>query len=890
MGKFFHRLARDCKGAVTVFVTLLLIPAVLVSGTGVDLARLYTARSILHDANQLAANSVLASYDALLQDLYGLYGVMKDDPEFAAMVDEYIQVAVFGEDWVDREEGTFQLFYGSELIPGDVTPAEGKNLANQEVLRRQIEEYAKFRAPAIIVSEILDKLDSFEKVQEDAAVIKDKMEIEDRIEEIDRLYKRIYKSIQYLNGIKDYEASAMESVNAYIDALEDEIDYLYTTRSDYTEAVLNEQEEKAADYEAKYERHILNIQALIKGGTYFKGWIPGNDDGSGNYVPGYWTSQAYQTGLNNVISDRTEALEKCIQNTDTDLSIENSFEEFCALCQKADEKREELEQLVDNLENRLNSGKCSEGLKDGLTKPPENDPDGPSIIERYRDVLSYDVSAMADAMAGQDVPQIQATIERLNSVGYGDPDVNIFHSRDYMKDLSLTDLPINVILENQSRGPDNQVEDKLALLDSVMPDRYTVPGTFEPFESNAFQSTKNPEFYARLQEFYSRSGSGSGGSSGDDEDAEDNILDTLEDILGQIQDQFVHFLEFKPEGALHYKNGSNDAGGVSTDFGMAGDWGSEDGAKDQVKKALNNNLLSSLGNAATDAADKILLLTYDSEMFSCYSTNKGGGENAPVEESMSGIPLGVGVNYYYQSELEYLYNGDLTSAENNLKSVTGMLFLVRFVFNYVASFAVADVVNTVSSVESALAWTGPFAIVAGELVRLAMALGESVIDVSRLKDGQNVALLKTSDNWRFSLSGQLDAIASGGEASLSDGAFSAEGAQDDEGLTLGYKDYLRLFLLLKDGNTLAQRTARLIELNVTNKRENIGDLADRDARETAMAQAELFRMENAVTDFSITTSVELKMLFLSMPFAQQGVNGVVPPGTLPVSVTDYRGY
>lgn len=85
MGKFFHRLARDCKGAVTVFVTLLLIPAVLVSGTGVDLARLYTARSILHDANQLAANSVLASYDALLQDLYGLYGVMKDDPEFAAI-------------------------------------------------------------------------------------------------------------------------------------------------------------------------------------------------------------------------------------------------------------------------------------------------------------------------------------------------------------------------------------------------------------------------------------------------------------------------------------------------------------------------------------------------------------------------------------------------------------------------------------------------------------------------------------------------------------------------------------------------------------------------------------------------------------------------------------
>ena len=65
MKRFFH----NCKGAVTVMVTLLLIPAILVSGTGVDLARIYAARSVVQDANQLAANSVLASYEALLHDL-----------------------------------------------------------------------------------------------------------------------------------------------------------------------------------------------------------------------------------------------------------------------------------------------------------------------------------------------------------------------------------------------------------------------------------------------------------------------------------------------------------------------------------------------------------------------------------------------------------------------------------------------------------------------------------------------------------------------------------------------------------------------------------------------------------------------------------------------------
>ena len=40
-----------------------------------------------------------------------------------------------------------------------------------------------------------------------------------------------------------------------------------------------------------------------------------------------------------------------------------------------------------------------------------------------------------------------------------------------------------------------------------------------------------------------------------------------------------------------------------------------------------------------------------------------------------------------------------------------------------------------------------------------------------------------------------------------------------------------------------------------------------------------------------SVSVVMKMLFLSSPAAQKGyVNGVVPPGSKELSVTDYRGY
>ena len=104
-----RKLFDNCKGAVTVMVTLLLIPAILISGTGVDLARIYTAKSVVQDANQLAANSVLASYDALLQDLYGLFGVLGGDAE----TDKYVKWAADG----TRAWGLFRFFMAPMCLP-----------------------------------------------------------------------------------------------------------------------------------------------------------------------------------------------------------------------------------------------------------------------------------------------------------------------------------------------------------------------------------------------------------------------------------------------------------------------------------------------------------------------------------------------------------------------------------------------------------------------------------------------------------------------------------------------------------------------------------------------------------------------------------------------------
>lgn len=891
MWKFFQKLKHDCKGAVTVFVSLLLIPAVLVSGSGVDIARLYVARSELQDANQLAANSALASYDALLQDLYGLYGIMQTDEELASMMEEYIKVAVFGEDWKDRSLGTFSHFYADRSsLSVTAQAADGKNLENPEVLRRQIEEYVKFRAPYVIVKEVLDKLDTFDKIKEDASIIEDKMEIDDKIEEIDKIYEKLYNCIQAVNNAKNVENGAIQSVNSFISRMESTIDNLYTTRTDgYTPAALDENDDLMGDYTKKYQGLFDNLHNLVAGGTIKEGYILGGENRLGIYQKGDFTSSYHTDGLEKSIKDKTKELGDYISNA---TFADDSLKELLNLAEDADKKREELSQMVDDLEARLNSGNCSEDLKKGLTET--KNADGKTYIEVYRSLLNYDISAMAQAMKNHDETQLNNTIDLLtNDVGYGNPNLGAdsFFSPDAMKKINENQdgYEIDLIIQNTERSKNGQalLYDRLAHLDGITPQKYAVPGTFEEFQSDAFKSTKNKEFYEELKKMY-------GNSEGNTKKSK--VKKGIEKLAGQIQDQFAGLLEFDPLGAWTYSKGSGGSGGSGgTSFGTGEDWGGSGSAKRQAKNALNDNLLSRISSAGNSAANKLLLLTYDSEMFSCYATNAGYSgtdeeeQKEPTEKNMAGIPLGIKVNYYFQSELEYLYNGDLTSAKSNLMAVTGMIFLIRFVMDYTASFSITEVNTTVRTVEEALSFLGPGAIAIGELVRLVMALGEGVSDVSRLKNGCKVAIYKTNDTWHFSLSGLLDQIADGSVGDLSSGSFGSD--KDDDTTGFVYKDYMRLFLLLVDGDVLAQRTAKLIELNVTNYKNKIGENSDRSAREQAMSAAELFDMSKAVTDFSVTTAVNLKMLFLSSPVAQKGyVNGVVPPSTKELVVTDYRGY
>ena len=864
-----RKFLKNTKGAVTVFVTLLLIPAILVSGTAVDLSRMHTARSILQDANQLAANSVLTQYNALLYDLYGLFGIASNDPVLGELLNDYIRVAVFGEELPGKKVDTLRLFYGSDLSMEELSFTDGKNLSNEDVIRRQIEEYMKFRAPVIIVNEFLDAIGS-NKIKEDTAVIKDKLEIDKDIADLYDKYKELYdaiiaadKCILAIGGISGGSfaavSSGLESIRSQFIAL----------KIIFSSLEGEEDEDAIAEYEAHYIAVLENIAALTVGGTSGNTWSNGR-----------WRRKNPVQGLNKTIENAKEQAE----------NFKPKFDLIVSIAAEIDVRHAELKRKLDELERKLNNDECSEDLKKALNEKHGTPP--MTLIERYRALLKWDnIESMATVNRNAGYKYIDEQVKPLL-------DGVMYRNKYNASAGSLTRAQLAAITSNPTfslSGRNNRAAQFADFTgDSIT---YNMPPGFLKF---AEHSNENKEFFETLSammnqpqleavKVYDGQADEGGGNA---EEKQQNLIDSL---LNLIESAYIG-LTNSPLGAMRI----NDAETPNPEkLGILD-------IVSLIPKAIGSNTMKIIHDPMGElakASDYILLLTYCTSMFSNYTTTrpesigKSRDESGEINftESVTGVPISPEVNYFFQSEWEYLYEGS-DNAGKNLSAITGLIFMVRLVCNYITVFSVSDVTSIVSSIQAAFAWAPPLGIVLGELARAAFVAAESLIDVAVLRSGHKSPLIKSAaeNEWVCSPSGVINAITNITSGELGD----SEEKDDEKGIS--YSNYMLVFLIAKavfyvgpeeDAATeLAKRTGNLIEWNVINYQNGVA--ADEEKMAEALADENRFRMSEMGTDFRITTTVNMRMLFLSMIFAQNfsDSRGIGMPASMPIVVTDYRGY
>lgn len=864
------------KGAVTVFVTLMLIPAILITGTGVDLARLYAARSMTRDANQLAANALMANYNALLQDMYGLYAVIGSDDELTGMVDLYVKASLLGEDVTEDQLSQFCLFDGEPKV----AVSGEKPLSNVEVLRRQIEEYSKYRVPVAVVSDILERLDSNE-TKEMAAnnqAVQKKIEIDSRLEEIAVKFAEVRERA---NGIRteyqDAEKNFYSAVNGTINRLHKQFEDMFAVRGEYEEEFeADSTSERLNDIRDHYRKIAENIRMIgATGGHVGSNWIPAYIDDNGNDVPGEWGSiQGLSTVPLRELPGEDEAMVDMSDSRD-------QLDKFVELCQEAETAKKELERLINELETQLNSGNCSEEMAAGMKKD----------IDNCKELLQIDFAGLGETYRNMGVAYMeQVSLEKIEQMdGY----------HTVGKSISFT------VLENFSSDTQGylishkydiqQTDDYLALIQGD-PITYKAPQSFPEFEKASEEHQKCCEILDKLELNVK-----SDGELSQQESKEKANFITL---FKEMKKLWNGLTDYDPApGAKSYPKSAGKAGnwafsttgkGMELDFGLS-DFNPGGDSESDMSGALKTfvdlasgktDVANMVGNVLDNAANRILLVGYATQMFSnwSYKAEYGGGEedkDAPL--SMTGVSIDAQHNYFLNSEWEYLVNGNL-DASKNLGKATVTILVLRFLANFASTYMIealnAEIAGMVAIV-NAIPFAGG---ILGVLVRPLYALGESVVDVSLLRSGHAVPLIKTTwETWKFSLGGVGNILIQ-----------EADPTQEkDREKGMLYTDYLIIFLLASDPDMLASRIGDLIALNVTTAKNHLAEKeenAQGDARADAAGQVELFDLSRACTTFSLTTESDVRFVFLSMPFAQKGINGLIPPKTLQVAETDHRGY
>lgn len=156
-------------------------------------------------------------------------------------------------------------------------------------------------------------------------------------------------------------------------------------------------------------------------------------------------------------------------------------------------------------------------------------------------------------------------------------------------------------------------------------------------------------------------------------------------------------------------------------------------------------------------------------------------------------------------ELEYILYGEPQDAENLKKAVQAIQKL-RFVADYLYIQGDGEMRAEAESMAAALctALAVPMATeAAAQLILLAWAYGETVMDLRTLLKGGKVPVVKTKATWQLQLSQLLKL---GSEEDHLEGQDFGEG-QD-------YKGYLRGVLYLKEGKELPWRALDMIEGNL----------------------------------------------------------------------------
>ena len=264
MDNFF----RKTKGAISIFLVLVMLPMFICAGLIVDGARISAARTSVTGAGDLAMNAALSEYEQVLLDVYGLFAMSETTEELEKNVSRYFSNTInntgilassdsYTRSFINSigsmfstDEISFDNIVDTEVEKFELVEVPNSALGNPTVLERQIIEYMKYRGPVSIESGLLTKLGCIGETSKQTKALEAKVNYEKKLDTVQEACETAYSAINSFNdlvsGSSKYAAS----------------DYITKMSQDIAQAKNDAQ--KMTEYIVALNSTSLNVECLYK--------------------------------------------------------------------------------------------------------------------------------------------------------------------------------------------------------------------------------------------------------------------------------------------------------------------------------------------------------------------------------------------------------------------------------------------------------------------------------------------------------------------------------------------------------------------------------------------------------------------------------------------------
>ncbi len=811
-------------------------------GVCVDIARINAARSELDSAMGLAMNSLLSQYNRKLYEMYGLFALTLDEEELEDLAglsleksinsyeicstsDLYARTAlknVFGSgNFADENfSGLVNLTYSY----CEAEKAAVSTVANPAVLENQIVEYMKYRGPLAFGKTMAEKFGVLENLGAQCDATAAKLEYNSETATADSLARELYyayvsycialgespfteKPVQGLNECADrnYEYSLfLKKCCEYAEKLKELKKTLKTDAKDYDTG------DGAAErfLSAYSELLLLNDEnCFLEELKEYSGLILLPDNTNIENEDG-WKNAQVCTRLADWLVSNSEKLERIFLLTDaveyyggkitgsekalladsgTDFELICDYEETVSgYCRAIEEKIKVLLSCFADFRLKVSA------LCDGLIRD----------FSEHSFIIDDCLTSLAEVSGSlaEKLQESEAKLEIWEDTLDCLEDGEMKESYKAEIDESAQSLSSENVLLLKQDIEEARLFFEAACLDFPYPDE----SLYEKYvvSSDVFsEGAKHYPLMNRLRELYEK----------DETTVRDtNILSEIrslsaelgisdgEDTPEKISEADVYEI-FDAIDLLSQTAGEILENARELSLDSSSDKALSDSAGNGITAI--SSLLSGVSGLLESSGENLLCTEYLTGMFSCASDKNQG--NAVSDVSGSALFQG----YFYGQELEYLLYG-FDSAKANTSAAYAEIYAIRFALNLVYAYTDTAIKAEALELASVLAgWCGFGIPLVQNVIIIAWAAAESAMDMNRLLDGKKVAVYKNGETRSLSVAGILDLLTDEG----------TEKKDDDGLLSLGYKDYLTLFMLIRyplNKNAILGRCAKLIQINV----------------------------------------------------------------------------